>query len=254
MSRRKKKHQEHENHERWLVSYADFITLLFAFFVVLYATSEKDKSKADEFEKSVKKYLLKITNVGGQGEGDGGATKGVDSPIPPPIQQFDQSLTPRAKEIRGVLEQVEKYVEREFTLKERTVFIHDIVDDEWGVRVSLSSKYLFPQLSDKFRANSIKALDKVAGLILAIDKKVLIEGHTDDSQVRTTRFPSEWELAGSRATKVLRYFNVKHEVPSHKMVSLSYGSQRPLVPNTTETNKSRNDRIEILFLSGVDYF
>jgi len=250
MARRKKYQEEPENHERWLVSYADFITLLFAFFVVLYATSEKDNTKTKDFEKSIQKYLLKVSSFGGAGGQAVGPKKNEGlTIINSPLQRFQRVGNPRSKKIQKLQKQIEVLVESKMTAKERRAFIRGITDEVYGVRLVISAKSIFPENSDRFKRSSIPALNKLGQLIKEIDKKVMIEGHSDNIPLKTSKFPSVWELTSLRSTKLLRYFMAQHKVDDTKLVSMSYGPQKPIAPNNSVKNREMNNRIEFLVLT-----
>jgi chemotaxis protein MotB len=243
MAARKHKHEEHENHERWLVSYADFITLLFAFFVVMYATSNNNVEKQKKFEDSVRKNLhLAIV---GQGA-DGAQGSRVETLIPElahPIEGF-----PR----QGGAEEVQDYVGRklnkslEGSEKESITQVHH---DLIGARIALAASTFFPVGSSKLKLSSLKILDKVADILKQTDRKVIIEGHTDDVPVTGDKFDSNWELASLRATSVVRYLIKYHQIDPARLAAISYADQKPLVPNNSDANRAKNRRIEILIVT-----
>ena len=249
---RKSKHEEHENHERWLVSYADFITLLFAFFTVLYATSQQDTAKEKEFEKSIRRSFVALSIAGA-----GGAVA-EDSGLP------RANLVHEAKsggEIeafpgrRAGTEEVEDYVQRrmrrEMTDEEYAKTVQGVRHDAIGVRIQLASSTLFPPGSADLRPEAMGALDKLGALLKASNRRVIIEGHTDDEPIRTARFPTNWELSASRATKIVRYLSARHHIDESRMAAVAYASNKPIAPNNSEANRARNRRIEILIATGA---
>src|SRR5450755_1188883 len=150
----KKKHAEHENHERWLVSYADFITLLFAFFTVLYATSQHDVSKAQEFQRSIQKAFRSFIDFGGL-QGKYVDTNEATQLIPPPIDVVPQEgMGPKEAQ-----EDIERQFEKELGEDEEKKMIEEIHADTVGVRVSLASSSFFDSGSALIREEALPALD-----------------------------------------------------------------------------------------------
>lgn len=239
----KEHHEEHENHERWLVSYADFITLLFAFFVVLYATSTQNEDKEKKFQDSIRTEFKMMGMGGGRSE-----TGGIFGNIIEPIDVFQQ---------RGVgnlelQEYIERLLQKNMTPEERKMSIAGLRHDTVGVRISLAASTFFPSGSSKLRLPALKSLDKVATILKASNRKIIIEGHTDDQVVSGGQVESNWELAGLRATSVVRYLIKYQGIDASKLAGMSYADQRPIVPNTNEENRSKNRRIEILIVNSPD--
>lgn len=228
--------------ERWLVSYADFITLMFAFFAVLYATSEKDLSKSREFQESIKRFLIKAGGSGGSG-GDPQINQAEKhtTPIEPPIPTFQ-----RAKpESEQVLTQVEQMIEAGFTTDERRRYIQDVTSDEWGVRVILNAEALYPPGSDKFKEGALTVVNKFADLLTRSKSKLLIEGHVTKEEKGP--FRSTWDFAAARAVNFLRYLQAKRSLRPEQLAATSYGDSRPLFENPKQI--AMNSRLEIVLLN-----
>ena len=237
MSLRKRKQEEPESHDRWLVSYADFITLLFAFFVVLYATSNRNEEKQQEFQESLRHYM-KIFAMTSASSGGGAA----------PSAPFETSYSAqKPSHDHQVMEKaLQKIIESKLTEKERQEFVQDIHADPHGVRVVLSSSALFQDGSAKMKLPAAKALGSFADVLKRTPYRLLVEGHTDDQPVPAGVYETNWELAGARASAVVRLLTKVYGVDSKKMAAVSFADQRPLVPNDSEVNRSKNRRIEIL--------
>lgn len=238
---RAKKHEEHENHERWLVSYADFITLLFAFFVVLYATSSQNEEKEKKFEDSVRANFRMIGGMGDKANNSGG----------PYGQVFDPLELIQKKDVgNGELEDsVDRLLDKNMKEEERKATIAGLRHDVQGVRISLSASTFFPSGSAKIRLPALRTLDKLAAILKASNRQIIIEGHTDDTTLSGGNLDSNWELAGLRATSVVRYLIKYHQIDPKKLAATSYADQRPLVPNSSAENRSKNRRIEILIVN-----
>lgn len=235
---RRKRHEEHESHERWLVSYADFITLLFAFFTVLYATSQADVEKQEEFEKSIQQQFASIGIFGiGQGGQDGNLDQEVKSLMRPNGDVFPP-MSASANEVQD-------HVERKLDKDARDGIKHDAV----GVRIQVAASRLFPSGSAELKASSVSALDKIGALLKESNRQIIIEGHTDDEPIRTKLYPSNWELSAARATKIVRYLIARHDIPPSRLTAVAYADQKPVAPNTSETNRAKNRRIEVMIVT-----
>lgn len=238
---RKKKHEEHENHERWLVSYADFITLLFAFFVVLYATSTKNEEKEKSFEDSVR-HEMKLGFSGGRAAGTGEGSDVLSAEMVNPLDGFPRRGGPA--EVRDF---VERQIKKAMTKEEQEQSGLEVKNDALGARITLAAATFFPSGSSKIKKSAVETLDKVAEILkLTGNRRIVIEGHTDDAPIATTEFPSNWELASARASSVIRYLIKYQGLEAKRMAALSYADQKPLVPNNSEENRVKNRRIEIL--------
>lgn len=243
-TRRKKKHEEHENHERWLVSYADFITLLFAFFTVLYATSQADLDKQKDFQEAFKKELAHIGTGGSGSQGDdstGFDTFKRESVIKIPLDSFPRRGSSSAE--------VQNWVERKLdkTLDEKgKESVSGVRHDAVGVRIQLAANKLFNPGSADISPDSAAALDQVGELLKESGRKLIVEGHTDDEPIRTERYPSNWELSAARATKIVRYLIARHKIPGSQLTAVAYADQKPVVKNDSPENRARNRRIEIM--------
>lgn len=234
----RRRNEEPENHERWLVSYADFITLLFAFFVVMYATGQQDIKKAEEFQKNVRKQfniLMAQINVGG-----GGANSD-------PAQGITDALAnPKAgpKEVGAAVNTI---LEGQMTEKERNEAIESLRTDSNGVRMSLSAQNYFEKDSFKIRTEALPALRKIGGVLERSNRALVIEGHSFSKRKGIGK--DSWDLSALRANQILRYFVKNHDVNQNRVVSISYGSTRPVVQENIQQADKKNNRIEILIIT-----
>lgn len=240
---RKRAQEEHENPERWMVSYADFITLLFAFFTVLYATSNQDIEKAKKFENSIKKAFLAVVEFGrGSGPGDYVQTDEDASPIAPPIPLFKR-LNPN---VADLVEAVEASINKSLSKDEKEKVHLELREDEFGVRLSLDSSALFDDNSTAMKKDVLATFDKIAIILKESNKNLIIEGHTDNQVTNSTVYPSNWEFAAARASTILRYLLKVHKISASKLAAVSLADQRPIASNETEVGRKKNRRIEIL--------
>lgn len=248
---RAKKPPEPENHERWLVSYADFITLLFAFFVVMFATSQTDKSKRAAVSESVREALDggKLSSIvsvilGGavddKGKGNammrgpGGARKIVDEKKPEgKAVELTPSLEILSRELRKEIESGRIKISME----------------PRGLAVSFKQAALFPSGEDVIATESYDSIEKVANAINKLPNPVRLEGHTDGVPIHTPRFRSNWELSAARAIALLELLTAKYNVPRDRLSIGGYADTAPIDTNDTEEGRTRNRRVDIIILN-----
>jgi chemotaxis protein MotB len=247
--RRKQHHQEeHENHERWLVSYADFITVLMALFIVMFALSNADKDKFNAFASGMDELPGAGTSLL-----EGGALLTASAPSMDP-----QSQAARAALEEKLAEQAASSQEVADLLEARKAIEQALVDkgmagavrfrlDERGLIVSVvTDDVLFELGQASLRPAGTKVLDAIAPALNALPNAISVEGHTDDLPIRG-RFPSNWELSAERATSVLRYLLEAHRLPAQRVSAAGYADQRPLTPNTP-AGRAANRRVEVVLL------
>lgn len=250
---RKKKTPEAENHERWLVSYADFITLLFAFFVVMFATSQTDKAKAQQVSESVKRALdgEKMTTVlaailGGtvNDRGKGNAMMrgpgGVQKQVPEKPEDKKEKLAELVPSLKILSEELKKEIESgriEISMQPR------------GLVVSFAQAALFPSGEDVISPDAYEGLEKVAAAINRLPNPVRLEGHTDSIPIRTPRFRSNWELSAARSIALMAILTEKYGVPADRLSIAGYADTAPIASNETEAGRARNRRVDIVVLN-----
>lgn len=229
---RRRKHEEpHQNHERWLVSYADFITLLFAFFTTLYAMSVVDAEKAERLVHSIQQSFGSMPMGGPQVIEELPTTFAGDAAAPQDEQRFDQ-LSERVRDL-----------EREPGFKNGM----NVRETEEGLVISLADSLFFTSGGSELGAESLPVLRKVAGLVANLPNHLRVEGHTDDQKAASARFPSNWHLSALRAVEVVRVFEAEG-IATYRLSAAGFGDQRPLVSNETEEGRRINRRVDIVVL------
>lgn len=225
---RKKKHEEHENAERWLISYADFITLLFAFFVVMYATSSVNEGKlravADAINSAFNPFVtLSSTNI-------------------------------RLTEARIGTEMFDIDIKRYIKIQE-TVEVIDpgknnitVSRDRRGLIIRVADTLVFETGRAEILSPHRPMLDKIAELLAEIPNQVHVEGHTDNLPIRTPQFPSNWELSLSRAATIARYFIEQRSLDPRRFSVGGNGEFRPIASNNTPEGQAKNRRVDIVVL------
>ncbi len=230
----KKKHEEHENHERWLVSYADFITLLFAFFVVMYSVSSVNEGKYRTVSESI---VSAFSNE---------RSSGNPSILNMPLEKRKDVLTTEPPSIKR---DVQTYVKIANAIQ--TAKLPDgvsVKSDARGLNIRVSDDALFASGSATIRPKVKDFLDLIAGLVKGLPNHVAVEGHTDSVPMRSGAYPSNWELSASRASILVRFFTEIHELNPRRFSATSYAGYRPLESNNTAKGRSANRRVEIIIL------
>lgn len=245
---KKHKHPEHENLERWLVSYSDFITLLFATFVVLYALAQVDATDFAKLEDSLKHAFSQNTLFDGQ-----------QSILDSSDSIFDQQMQANSFIPSLMVEYISpKYEEDSF--KEIIEEIKELSEigeldgisskiTEKGLLLTFDDKYLFAPGSAYLAKDARKLLDKVGVLICKkfVLHSMIVEGHTDSLAIKSNVYPSNWELSGARASSVVRYLIDRFKFSPSLFSATGYADTRPLETSTSPKDPI-NRRVEILIL------
>ena len=222
--RKRRRHEEHSGQERWLLTYSDLITLLLGLFVILYAMSNID----------TKKYNQWVAAFGGvfgssqvdmkQGIGGKGLVDGMNEQI-----QVRQMLK-EALELNGKNDAI------------------NITIDERGVTIHIQEELLFPSGQTDLKSSSLKTMDSLAYVIKRLPNDIRIEGHTDNIPINTPRFPTNWHLSVTRAMNTGFYLIDQHGINPDKVSVVGFGELRPLAGNGTEEGRSQNRRVDIVIL------
>lgn len=255
MRRRKKFEMERENHERWLVSYADFITLLFAFFVVMYAMSSVNQGK----------YKV-LTNALGSAFKTGDSSDFQPHDANKNAQQFgsiDRQFSaagtsfirpfPTLKRQNAQLAQEKEKMNAMTTNLTRVLapLVNEgkvnIMQNSRGLRIDIQSSALFSAGSAEINALSIAPLQAVAQTLLDSPYAIQVEGHTDNTPIHNDLFFSNWELSAVRASSVVRLFSLAG-IDESRLSAIGYGSAQPLTSDQTEEARARNRRVSIMVL------
>lgn len=246
---RKKRPEEHENHERWLVSYADFITLLFAFFVVMYAISSVNEGKyrvlSDSLESafqqppSADKPIQMNQNqsvLDGAGRPIGRA---ADPKQNPERAQATESMKKVARNVLDAMQPLIKSGEVRVTQSPK------------GITLEINASTLFTSGEAVLQPSSIDALAAIADVLAQTDNPIQVEGHTDNIPISNPDFPSNWELSSARAGSVVRLLE-ERGVPPSRMMAIGYADNRPIETNLTPEGRMRNRRVNVLILNEVE--
>ncbi len=248
--------EEKENGERWLLTYSDLITLLLAFFIILFAISNVDKNK----------YLQVIQSLGevfgdtGPGDQSGGQSGDLIYPVFTPhsseMPSGGAARTPSAtggslgntgevEAMENVKAQLEGLLAQEHLGNDVSVTLRS-----QGLVITVNTKLLFDKGSAELSDSAKKLVEKLAKILTPLsENEISIEGHTDNDPINTTQYPSNWELSSARANTVLKLLLASNkELSPKRMSSRGYGEYAPVAPNDTEANMSKNRRVNIVIL------
>jgi chemotaxis protein MotB len=245
MARKKKpKPEEHENHERWLVSYADFITLLFAFFVVLYSVSRIDNKKMQQAAKSIQ-WAMHYSGTGGTG-----ALPIFDGPVsegggPALNSGAAVNQAPQQKAIELLRKRLERRIKP--FLMERAAKTTVMVSVEGRrLTVRLAATEFFDPGQAALRPQVLSILDAIAGELVPLERILRVEGHTDETPIGGERYRNNWDLSAARAATVVTYLEAAHQARPELLQAVGLGSAHPVELADTEEAHQRNRRVELV--------
>jgi chemotaxis protein MotB len=255
MARRKKHNEEEpENMERWLVSYADFITLLFAFFVTMYSASRVDGKKMGSAVESLQRALGSVIPVQ-MTQREPGVFSTENMPIHfsiTPIEGKPYTAEGKALESLGreVLVQIEK------TFRTQKVKFDPVQAgqikfflDKRGLVLRFSEPFFFGSGDASIRPEMIPILESLGESLEKIQNQIRIEGHTDNIPISTAKYPSNWELSTARATAMIRYFLDNYDFKPDRLSATGYAEFRPIATNRSPEGRLQNRRVDIVILA-----
>jgi chemotaxis protein MotB len=268
LSRKKEKHEEEGGSERWLVSYADFITLLFAFFTTLYAISTVDAQKMGKMVTSMRaSFDSTVFDQGSKTLSLSKGTGGTDSSssvipsraLPNSIQVANKTIkdwgatkTVSRKPVLSGGQSLGGLQRNVVTLLGTAVLNNGKVRtylEPRGLIISLGENGIFDSGSDQIKPEGKALLDTIATGLTSMGNYIRIEGHTDNVPIRNSRFPSNWELSTARATAVVSQLIVKFGLRPDLISAAGYAEYRPAASNDTEEGRARNRRVDIIVLN-----
>lgn len=248
---RRSRRQDEENHERWLISYADFITLLFALFVVLYAMSKVDEGKYKVLGNSLM-FAFGAASIGNKEKNDPAQTI-----VPTEHEQLLKSLIER-RNARLAEQQRKQNEAMRAMVTELNKVMAPLVKSELvsvsqtprGVVLDINASALFEQGEAVLQRGAARALNAVAKVLETSTLAIEVEGHTDDIPIFTPQFPSNWELSAARASSVVRLF-IEQGVSAKRLRAVGLASNHPIASNDTAEGRSRNRRVTVTIVAPV---
>ena len=254
---RKKHAEEHENHERWLVSYADFITLLFAFFVVMYSVSRVDNAKMKQTAQSIR-WAMHMAGTGGTGAppifntpdaaNEGGCPSNIGS---------EKAAAPGTQMVRQkAIEMLRKRLDKRlkpFLVDQNRAQSVQIDYDPHHLTIRLAASRFFESGQSALAPDALPVLDAVADELKELGRPIRVEGHTDETAVNGTRWQSNWDLSATRAATVTYFLEKAHGIDPHLLSAAGYGSTRPLPGPDTPEQRELNRRVAfVVEITGTD--
>lgn len=256
MARRRKREEEPVNQERWLVSYADFITLLFAFFVVMYSISSVNEGKYRVLSDSLSQTFSEDRGLDPIQIGEVSRSIGVmpesseagaepESGVEEVVSESelpDEPLQPEAQ-LAAIADKLKSTMSA--LIEDDLV---DIKQNQYWVEVNIKSSMLFASGSSRLSRNALQALRKITRIIKPIQNIIHVEGYTDSVPIDTLFYPSNWELSAARAASVVHLFARLGILPS-RLAAIGYGEHHPIADNSTEEGRSENRRVSLVILA-----
>ena len=234
--KKKHKHPEHVNHERWLISYADFITLLFAFFVVMFAVSQTDQSKAASFSESFSDAVgLTAFPHNGHGIMQGAAAPSVT-----------EATADRGAEQQRAVDLEELYAVLRRTTTSEGMSAVQVIRRRNEFVLRMPENIFFDSGDYSLKAEAIPMLRTITDSLRQRSVDIRVEGHTDNRPIHTARFRSNWDLSTARATAVLTELLVGDPFPPDRMSAAGYGEFHPIASNDTDLGRQQNRRVDLV--------
>jgi chemotaxis protein MotB len=271
---KKEEHEEHVNHERWLVSYADMVTLLMVVFIILFAMATVDAKKFAALAAGLngEEPASSVSVIeGSDSVMEGGQIQKLETTYDSPSVEFELPTTPTdfnvsdakkalakqqtqeaaAAEERNNLEQVKQEIQASLAARGMSDQVKYTFNGRGLVVTVVTDKVLFGSGSASLSGGAPSILDAIGEPLSRIPNEIAVEGHTDNSPISTSQFPSNWELSTARSTSVARYLVDHTGVTPTRVGALGYGEFRPVVPNDTAAHKAQNRRVEVIVLTST---
>lgn len=204
---------------RWVISYADFVTMLLALFMVMWAVSDMDKQKIEATKNKVEQVFT------------------------------TQSIQPSAKTPAIETKSEQDYIIQKLSQNSTIIKNTKLLKGEKGAIIRINDKMIFSEGSAIIKPDVLSTLDNISKEIVKLDNNIIIEGHTDSTPISTAQFPSNWELSTARATNIIKYLVKEKGISPKKLSAVGYGEYMPIAPNTSNEGKTMNRRVDIIILS-----
>ncbi len=210
---------------RWVVSYADFTTVLLALFVFLFALSNNDNIKIKDFKESIKKefkqekFLSKNTL---------------------PKNENEINVINEAEKNDSLFELVKNNLGKDSKI--------EVIENEKGITLRLKDTLLFDSASAEIKNSSLKTVSDIANFLTTIDNPVIIEGHTDSIPIKNSVYATNWELSSARAINLIKYLTENYKLSPKRLSAVGYGEYAPIYDNTTNKGREKNRRVDIIIL------
>ena len=250
---RKKHHEEgHVNHERWLVSYADMITLLMVLFVVLFAMGQTDKQKMEALRNSLQRaFSVEVLRGAEPTSLKGSSGAAIIPPVVPlavtqEIMAVTGQTTPDPRMVQALHDVREALAQ--VPVPSDTSGSVDVGASREGIVISLAGNLLFDSGKSDLKPRGMTLMDTLAERLRTMPNEIRVEGHTDTIAIATPLYPSNWELSSARATTVARYLAEHGEIEPNRLGAAGFGEFHPVAPNDSREGRARNRRVDLVVL------
>lgn len=246
---RRKHEEEHENHERWLVSYADFITLLFAFFVVMYAISSVNEGKYRVLSDAINSAFRNVPGTTAGAMQVVNTTQSSQMIAPPQIKPGSPKVEELKRKNRERMRNMAQELMEVLNPLVKSGQVR-VTENALGITLDIDASVLFESGQATLDVKAIVVLANVGKILAGSDFPITVEGHTDNAPINSVLFPSNWELSVVRASSVVRLF-IENGVDARLLTATGFADQRPVASNDTPEGRQRNRRVAITIQSQV---
>ena len=248
--RRRDHEEEHESEERWLITYADMITLLMVLFIVLFSIGQTDLAKFEELKAGLTESFGargESPIEGGVGVLDGAPASLDEETAIEILEEQEAAKAAGERQLRQTAQEVQTALAGK-GLGDKVTYR---LEDRGLVLQIVTDEVLFDLGKAELRPEGRAVLDGLADALRGVPNRLAVEGHTDNQPINAFPFGSNWELSSYRATTVLRYLVEQKGLDRKRISAGGYGEERPLVPNDTPANRAKNRRVEIVVLASA---
>lgn len=246
---RRRHEEEHENHERWLVSYADFITLLFAFFVVMYAISSVNEGKYRVLSDALNSAFRDIPGTTAGAMQVVNTTQNSQMISPPQIRPSNPKVEEEKRKNKEKMRNMAQQLMAALNPLVKSGQVR-VTENALGITLDIDASVLFEPGQATLDEKAIVVLANVGRILAGSDFPITVEGHTDNLPISNTLFPSNWELSVVRASSVVRLF-IENGVEARLLTATGFADQRPVAGNDTPEGRQRNRRVAVTIESQV---
>lgn len=249
----------HSNHERWLVSYADFITLLFAFFVVMFSSARMDKEKTAALASAIETAFQQMgafpANASGGAHGaqvKAGSAKAQNAPADLSRSEWEKTAFAQPQRTKPDFASIRNELEKALAPEIRRSEVALRIEPE-GLIISLREVGFYASGSATIRPEAVDAVVRVASVLHSHDCAVRIEGHTDPVPIHNSQFASNWELSTARATELVKVLVEKYDIAPDKLSAAGYAEFHPVASNATPEGQQMNRRVDFVITAADIY-
>jgi len=248
---RRHKGKAHSNHERWLVSYADFITLMFAFFVVLYSSSQTDIRKQAQVAQAINQAFKALGLFQPNSNAKSSAVSTDKAVTPVNIVLGDELSAQPSAAVKADFERMHRELQARLSNQIAQHVVALRIGRE-GLVISLREAGFYDSGSTRPHPGSIGSIDSIVSILRPTPYDIRIEGHTDNVPIHTGEFSSNWELSTTRATRMARLFIENFHFDPHRLAATGYAEYHPVASNESVEGRGQNRRVDIIVLPSIN--